>query len=233
MFDRSAALYDLMYAFKDYRSASARLVELVHERYPTAKTLLDVGCGTGRHLEHLGRTFEVSGLDINPELLAVAGRRCPGVPFHQGDMVDFDLEERFDVVTCLFSSIAYTGTVDRMARAVATLARHLEPGGILAIEPFFPPERFWEGHVVANVAREDDRHVAWMYVQRRQDDVAVLDIHYLVGTPEGIDRFQERHELGLFRDQEIAAAFRSAGLTVEHEPEGLFGRGLFLGRRAS
>jgi ubiquinone/menaquinone biosynthesis C-methylase UbiE len=230
MFVRSAPLYDLMYSFLDYRSASAKLGELIHERHPTAKTLLDVACGTGRHLEHLGRTFEVSGLDINPELLAIAQARCPGVPLHQGDMVDFDLSERFDVVTCLFSSIAYTRTRARMARAVATMARHLQPTGILMIEPFFPPERFWADHVITNVAREKDRHVAWMYVQRRLGDLAVLDIHYLVGTPRGIERFEEHHEMGLFRDEEIAAALQAAGLTVEHDHEGPFGRGLFLGR---
>jgi ubiquinone/menaquinone biosynthesis C-methylase UbiE len=58
-------LYDLVYAAKDY-GAEARAVEaLVDELAPHARSLLDVACGTGRHLEHLAGRFAVEGADAS------------------------------------------------------------------------------------------------------------------------------------------------------------------------
>jgi hypothetical protein len=50
-----------------------------------------------------------------------------------------------------------------------------------------------------------------------------------VGTPEGINYFDERHELGLFTTDEYLSAFRACGLEVIHDPRWLTGRGLYLG----
>ena len=101
MFTKSARFYDNLYAFKDYGAASAKLRDTVRDLHPTARTLLDVGCGTGRHLAHLAKDFSVEGLDVNPELLSVARARNPNVPLHQADMTQFALQRRFDVVACL------------------------------------------------------------------------------------------------------------------------------------
>jgi len=70
--------------------------------------------------------------------------------------------------------------------------------------------------------------IAWMYTSRREDRLSVLDIHYLVGTREGVQRFEERHELGLFSHEEYMAALAAPGLRPWHDPEGLFSRGLYL-----
>src|SRR5512135_455420 len=102
MFTKSAEFYDALYHFKDYSATSMQLHALIQQYNPGAKTLLDVACGTGRHLEHLQKYYQVEGLDLSPEMLVIARGRCPEVPLHQGNMVDFRLGRTFDVVTCLF-----------------------------------------------------------------------------------------------------------------------------------
>ena len=231
MLTRSARFYDALYGFKNYDEAVARLRALIAERLPDARTLLDVACGTGKHLERLRCSLEVEGLDVNPELLEIARGRCPGVPLHQADMIGFDLGRTFDVVTCLFSSIAYVRTADNLRHAIATMARHVYPGGLLLVEPFFSPERFWTGTITANFVDEPDLKIAWMYTSNADGPLTVLDIHYLVGTPEGVEHFTERHALGLFTDAEYHEAFAAAGLTVDYDPVGFFGRGLYVARR--
>ena len=75
---------------------------------------------------------------------------------------------------------------------------------------------------------QPERKIAWMYVSELKGRTSVFDIHYLVGTPHGIDHL-ERHEMGLFTHAEYLEAFRKCGLDVRHDPTGLFGRGMYTG----
>ncbi len=233
MFSRSARFYDAVYAFKDYEAECRLLRERVDGRLPSARTLLDVACGTGKHLACLRPRYEVEGLDVDPDLLAVARERLPEVPLHEADMVEFDLGRPFDVVTCLFSSIGYVRTRAGLRRAVASMARHLASPGLLLVEPWIHPNRWEPSGPYASFVDEPDLKLARMNVSPPAGDTVVLDLHYLVGSREGVEYFTERHELGMFDHEEYLEAFRAADLLVEHDPEGLMGRGLYLGVRTS
>jgi ubiquinone/menaquinone biosynthesis C-methylase UbiE len=230
VFTKSARFYDALYHFKDYGAAASKLHASIQQRKPDAKTLLDVACGTGKHLEQLQQYYRVEGIDINTEMLDVARQRCPDVPLHLGDMVDFKLEREFDVVACLFSSIGYVKTVENLKRAVASMARHLRPGGLLFMEPWFSPETYWIGRVTANFVDEPELKIAWMYTSDIEGRLSIFNINYLVGTTQGIEHFTELHEMGLFSHEEYTQAFEKAGLSVTHDPRGLFNRGMYIGR---
>ena len=231
MFTKSARFYDAIYAFKAYESEAEKLHAMIQARMPGATTMLDVACGTGLHLQHLTPHYTAEGLDLDATMLDIARERCPGVPFHEGSMIDFDLGRTFDAVLCLFSAIAYVKTIARMRQAVEMMARHLRPGGVLIIEPWLPPEAFTAGLLSARFVDEPDLKIARMNSGRIEGTLSILDFHYLVGTPDGFSYFTERHEAGLFTHDEYLNAFRAAGLTVEHDPEGLMGRGLYIAEK--
>lgn len=232
MFDRSAEVYDLVYGFKDYTGEARRLDELIRERRPDACSLLDVACGTGKHLAALADRYpDVAGLDLDEGLLEVARERLPGVTFHHGDMTSFDLGRRFDVVTCLFSAIGYAGTEARLRAAIETMTRHLEPGGVLIVEPWLEPQDWKPGHLHLLTVDEPDVKIARASVADVAGDVSIVDFHYLVVTRAGVEHFTERHEVTLFTRAQYTEAFEAAGLEVEHDVEGLIGRGLYLGTR--
>jgi SAM-dependent methyltransferase len=234
MFRKSQRFYDAVYAWKDYRSEVDRLDRIIRERHSSARTLLDVACGTGKHLELLRHRYRVEGLDLDPEMLAIARPRLgPDVPLHAGDLVGFDLGRQFDVVTCLFSSIAYARTADRLEAAIGSMARHVAPDGLVIVEPFFSPDQWEPGHLDSTVVDEPDLKVVRMVLSGPAESPMTMSFHYLVGTQEGIDHFTEEHEVGLFTDQEYRDAFRGAGLEAEHDAQGLMGRGLYIGVRRS
>jgi ubiquinone/menaquinone biosynthesis C-methylase UbiE len=216
MFSQSAAYYDAIYHWKNYEREAEAIRGLIrkHARRP-AHTLLDVACGTGQHVAFLREHFTVQGLDLDPGLLDVARARCPGVEFVEADMVDFDLGQQFDAMTCLFSS----------------MARHLQPGGVLIVEPWFAPDAWNVGSVHAVFVDQPGLKIARMSVSEREDRLSRNDFHYLVATADGVRYFTERHELGLFTQEDYTQAFRASGLDVMFDLDGLTGRGLYIGSR--
>ena len=235
VFSNSAAFYDAIYSFKHYRREAEILHGIASTTVPGARTLLDVACGTGLHLEHLRDNYEVSGLDLDPEMVELARTRNPGIEVHLADMVDFDLGRRFDLVTCLFSAIGYARTRDRLRQSVRAMARHLAPSGGLIIEPWITPESFVDGFADSMVVEYDGGKIVRGSFSRLEGDVSVLELHYLV-RPDGGDvtHFTERHALGLFSHSDYVAAIEEAGLEhVLFDPDGLMGRGLHVATRPS
>jgi SAM-dependent methyltransferase len=227
-YSQSARLYDALCRHKDYAAASLRLREILRDVAPQATSLLDVGCGTGLHLWHLREHFRVQGLDLSREMLEIARLRCQDIPLHQGTLIDFCLLDTFDVVTCLFGSIGYCVTVENLHRATRCMASHLRPGGALVVEPWITPVRFVSGRLVLDLVDDPDLKVARMYVTRSEGRISVFESDYLVGSMQGVTRFSEREELGLFTDEEYRTAFRMAGLDVVETAADLFGYGLYV-----
>jgi ubiquinone/menaquinone biosynthesis C-methylase UbiE len=233
MFDKTARFYDAFYdaAGKDYRIEAEAVLAIVGERNPSAATLLDVACGTGRHLEVFCEHLRCVGVDLDDDLLAVAAARCPDVRFEEADMTQLSLGESFDVVTCLFSSVAYAATVDRLRAAIASMADHLNTGGVLVVEPFVQPDGWQEGHVGALFVDEPGLKAARLDTSQRDGNRVTLFFHYLIGTDGAVEYLCEEHDLGLFSFEDYVSAFEDVGLSVEVDEEGLIGRGLIVGVR--
>lgn len=231
MYAEVARYYDKIYSFKDYADEAGRLTAIIRGHLRSGgKRLLDVACGTGRHLEYLREQFDVEGLDISPEMLEIACQRNPGVPFHQGDTADFDLGRSFDVVTCLFSSIGYVKTMERLKKALTCMVNHLVPGGVLVIEPWFTTESWHPRTVHGSFIDEPELKIARVNTSFVDGRISYFDLHYLIGTPQGTEHYVERHELGLFEREEIQDILTGLTLEVSYDEEGLTGRGLFVGR---
>ena len=235
MFTESAALYDLVYSgVKDYRAEAERLTAVIRGLSPGARTILDVACGTGSHAVAMagGFGFEVDGLDLNPQLVEIARSKHPAGLFVEADMTSFRLDRSYDVVMCLFSSIAYARSADGVTAALTCMRSHLRPGGLVLVEPWLEPSQWTVGRVNVNSAETADAKVIRMSHSGMRGRVSVLTFDYLVGTERGVEHAHEIHELGLFTRSEMVDCFRRAGLAAEFDPVGPIGRGLYVAREA-
>ena len=209
----TAEIYDAIYAERDYQRETELIKAIIADRRQTdGNRLLDVACGAGNHIPFLSDEFDITGLDLSAEQLAWARNKFPEIDFQQGDMIDFRLNDRYDVVTCLFSSIGYANRLDDFRRAIANMADHLKPGGVLIISSAFTPENYQQGRINAQFVNQPDLKVSRMTVSGREGNQSIWDMHHLVGRPTGISHFVERHRQGLYGHDQYQQAIRQAGL---------------------
>jgi ubiquinone/menaquinone biosynthesis C-methylase UbiE len=230
MWNELAVYYDLIYGWKQYEKESARIHTLIRQfKKSPGNELLDVACGTGNHIRYLKKHYKVTGGDLNKEILKIAKKKLPRVRFHRINMISFDLKKRFDVITCLFSSIGYVKTYTNLRKTVDSFSRHLKPGGVLIIEPFISGDKFYSGVPFAGLVDEPDIKICRMSVTKRRGNTAILDFHFFIATPKGIERFRDKHELGLFDNDKILNILRSHGFSAKYLRRGLMeDRGLFV-----
>jgi SAM-dependent methyltransferase len=108
--------------------------------------VLELGCGSGRILVPLARAgHHVVGVDTSPHMLALAceklataGPEVARARLVQGDLRYFELSERFDLAIVAVKTFAYLITRHDQQRALAAVAAHLRPGGLLVIDLLNP-----------------------------------------------------------------------------------------------
>jgi ubiquinone/menaquinone biosynthesis C-methylase UbiE len=104
--------------------------------------VLDVACGTGavasEALRRVGPEGQVAGLDVSPDMLAVARRKLPGLDLRQSraEELPFD-DEAFDAITCQFGLMFFEGR----EAALRHMSRVLRPGGRLSVAVWDALER--------------------------------------------------------------------------------------------
>ena len=111
-----------------------RVRRYVRRYHPAARSLLELGCGTGAVLAGMTPGLSVAGIDQSAEMLAVAARSVPAARLVQADMTSFALRARFDVVICVFDTLNH---LRRLADWRATFDRvheHLAHGGLFVFD---------------------------------------------------------------------------------------------------
>lgn len=230
MFTESAELYDLIYSgFKNYEAEATALTELLASIHPDCRTVLDVACGTGEHARLLAQHgFTVDGLDLNPEFVRIARRKHPAGRFIVADMSEFALRTRYDALICLFSSIGYLKTKERVEQALRCFRHHLRPGSVVLVEPWFAPGELQHGYRTQHTGEGPGVTVRRDSTTLIEGRVSRLLFEYTIQMRAGIRHSTEVHELGLFTVDEMLGLFAAAGLRARHVPGSLTGRGLYI-----
>jgi SAM-dependent methyltransferase len=231
VYSRSAHLYDMIYraAGKDYAADAESIDALVREHNPTAQALLDVACGTGRHLTYLQRHYQVEGVDVDAAMVEQARRTMPRVTFGVADMRTLALGRRFDVVICLFSAIGHILDDTEFKETITRMAQHLRPRGILIIDGWVRPEDWASRPPAVISAEEGELRVIRMGWTRREGDLTFLEMHHLVGDADGVEYFREDHVLRLRPDAATIALMEEAGLRTGVVSSPLHNRSRFVG----
>lgn len=234
LYEELAPYYDQIYHRKDYGKEALKIRALIRRyQLSTGKDLLDVACGTGKHLSYLRRDFDCMGIDASEQMLAIARKSVPGVRFSIGDMVGFDAGKEFDVILCLFSSIGYLKTAGEVRKTLLNFARHLKKGGVLIIEPWLRKSEWRDGSVSAQSYDSDSVKIARVSFVWAKGALSILDEHYLIGVKgQGVRHVRDLHKLRFFEVEPSLQTLRRAGLDARFTEDSLMpGRGLLIATR--
>ena len=148
VFDSYARYYDLLYQDKDYVAEVDYIVAHIRKDAPKAKHILELGCGTGAHAEHLAQMgYTVHGIDMSEEMLFRAEVRKAGLPADVASRLSFGLGDArtvragkiYDVVISLFHVMSYQSSNDDLTAAFDTALIHLSSGGIFLYDYWYAP----------------------------------------------------------------------------------------------
>ena len=110
--------------------------DLLDKLLPAPCRLLDVGCGTGRHVVHFaGRGFDVTGVDLSTHMLLTAATKCHQHSV-QAELLQHDIRDlsmldanSFDAAICMFSTLGMIRGRTNRLKVLQGAYRALRPGG--------------------------------------------------------------------------------------------------------
>ncbi len=214
-----AQYYDLFNQGKDY-SKECNFLEEIFKRFGQGiKTILDLGCGTGFHdLELSKRGYEITGLDLSKEMIEIAKEKAPKVKFEVGDMSNFNLNENFDAIICLFSSIGYLVENKQIENFFKCVKNHLKENGLLIID-------CWNGLAVMHElpsSRKKDVEIEGLKIIRKSfpdldSKNHINNVRFNVKIFQDnslIDGYEEQHKVRFFFPKEIEKYMNDEGFNL-------------------
>jgi len=206
-----ADAYDLLYADKEYE-AECVIIERLCERFgrPGPKSVLDLGCGTGRHAVILARRGHVvHGVDISEAMLDIARSRAAAqaldIPFLHGDVRSFRAGRTFDIVLLMFAVLGYQLSDEDVDATLDTAAAHLMPGGLLIFDCWYGPAVEAIGPTSrVKVLRLDDGELVRTATGRLNGDgTCTVNYELVRRTSEAIAATSETHRMRYFARPEL------------------------------
>ena len=222
VFGKYAQFYDSLYQDKDYE-AECDFLEEIFSRFASspAKSILDLGCGTGGHAIVLAnRGYEVTGVDRSEVMLAAAREKCVSRPvdFHLADIREVRLEGKFDAVISMFAVMSYMTTNHDLMTVFQTVRTHLQTGGLFVFDSWFGPAVFRElpGDRCKEVLAGNDRIIR--FTRSELDPVEqVVTVHFKlfrISSSNSVQEVTESHVMRPLFVKEVGHMTELTGLEL-------------------
>ncbi|HKH60745.1 MAG TPA: class I SAM-dependent methyltransferase [Flavitalea sp.] len=218
--------YHKLYSHQTDEEAKNFIENLIDDLQPAiGSTMIDVGCGTGRHGKYLAaRGFQVTGIDLAFSNIKEAKKsENASLRFYRHDMRTPFGKENFDYVFNFFASFGYFKNESEHTRVVGNMCEALRPGGVLVLD--YINHVYAEKNLVAYERREID---AIVYNTTRWADKGhifkriTIDDQDMPGNlehTEKIARFDLRHfdEMLLANGLQIKEVYGDYNLSIFEE----------------
>jgi SAM-dependent methyltransferase len=160
-YDTFAAHYDAVVGQRE--DVALFLQKLLRTYAPKAKTLLELGCGSGSMLKILTRKYKARGIDLSAKMIEIAKKKAPKAEVSVGDITDFSFDERYDAIICPFDTINHVTSFAAWKRVFANAHKHLNPGGVFIFD--------------ANTEAKMERYaIEPVFAEIMDDEISIVDV---------------------------------------------------------
>jgi len=220
--------YDLLYRDKDYAGEADYIAQLIRSFSPDARTVMEIGCGTGAHAAELAEIgYEVSGVDMSEGMLEAAESRRSSLPgdlasrleFSHGDARSVRLGRKFDVVISLFHVMSYQTSNADLADAFATAREHVKPGGAFIFDCWYGPAVLKQWPAVTEKHLSDDStEVHRTATPEIHVNENIVDVNYTVvvkdKSTDVSETLRETHRMRYLFTPEVELALNVAAMKL-------------------
>jgi SAM-dependent methyltransferase len=224
VFAALAGHYDSLYEDKNYEAEADYVHALIQRYQPGARSIVDLGCGTGRHaIAFAEKGYAVLGVDRSPDMLSEAKTRLEtiapelnrSINFCQADIRDFSVAKSFDAVVALFHVMSYQTSNGDVAAALSSARSGLRAGGIFIFDCWYGPGVLTDPPAtrVKRVSR-DRRRVVRIAEPTMHGDHNTVDVNYqffIENEGSGYAEFRETHTMRYFFIPELELLLRQTG----------------------
>lgn len=208
-------VYDAVFGYKHYGQEAEGLLTNLSQIGITKGSWLDLACGTGLHHPVLSQRFAVSGIDINQDFVQAAVARNRTVSYLCSDMLNYVTDAKFDVVTCLFSSIAYIPDADALTDFFRSVKSVLVQSGVFMFESWLHEDQLshlQESHF--SIPTESGRIERGIrYTRSGTNKVTMHNTYDIHCSNQGLRRIEEHHDLTAFSRDVILQCLLKAGFS--------------------
>ena len=131
-YDAWASHYDSLMGNRD--DVIEILQSAIDRYHPDAKTVLELGCGTGTILGGLNGKYSLTGLDLSMEMLKIAQQKLAKSRLICGDIIDFELDTKFDIIFCVFDTINHLRSYAKWEKVFLQAKKHLRASGLFIFD---------------------------------------------------------------------------------------------------
>jgi len=112
-----------------------QLTKWMEQNRVTAKTALDLACGTGILCEILhSQGIKTSGMDFSSGMIDIARQGSPEISYEVADMITYRPDRQFDLVTCTGDALNHIGQLTDVERIFQNVFAYLAPGGYFVFD---------------------------------------------------------------------------------------------------
>lgn len=221
--------YDLLYADKNYASEINYVENLLSENKIFSGSILELGSGTGKHAKLLAsKGFHVTGVEKSEEMLKRA-EQSDLCKFLLGDIANFHIAQKFDVVISLFHVISYITSDSDLENLFKQTSQHLKDGGLFIFDIWYSPcVSFNQPKVRVKKIDNDEVEITRIAEPIICDEKNLVDVMYTIFSKnkntDVISCFKELHSMRHFSTPEISLLAKINGLELIKSEEFLTGK---------